>query len=302
MREDYSLCIIGNDVISLFPSLDSITTGKIVREEVARSTMKIEGFNTRLGLRYIAMNEEYTSDLGPLRRLLPTRMTKPGVKPTMKCKWVNNKEVLDDEDWVYPPLTPTAAQIRLITGHVAEIGTRTLFENFVYQFGGVAYHQQQGGPIGARVTMCAARMVMQHWARGYTVILLNAGLRIPLLGGYVDDGRQGSTTLRRGMVFDEERKEFVFDEVQKRIDDEEKEPDNKRMARICLPAMNSVNKNLKFTTECPEDFPRKRLPTLDFVIWMVKGQLYHSYFEKAMRLQYTIMQRAARRWPYKEMS
>ena len=131
VREDYSLCIIGNDVISLFPSLDSITTGKIVREEVARSTIEIEGFNTRLGLRYIAMNEEYTSDLGPLRRLLPTRMTKPGVKPTMKCKWVNNKEVLDDEDWVYPPLAPTAAQIRLITGHVAEIGTHTLFENFV---------------------------------------------------------------------------------------------------------------------------------------------------------------------------
>ena len=150
VREDYSLCIIGNDVISLFPSLDSITTGRIVRGEVARSTIEIEGFNTRLGLRYIAMNEKYTSDLDPIRHLLPTRLTKPGVKPTMKCKWVNNKEVLDDEDWVYPPLTPTAAQTRLITGHVAEIGTRTLFENFVYQFGGVAYHQQQGGPIGAR--------------------------------------------------------------------------------------------------------------------------------------------------------
>ena len=95
------------------------------------------------------------------------------------------------------------------------------------------------------------------------------------------------------MIFDEERKEFVFDEEQKKIDDSKNEPDNKRMARICLPAMNSVNQNLKFTTECPEDFERERLPTLDFVIWMVNGQLYHSYFEKAMRLQYTIMQRAA---------
>ena len=58
VREDYSLWIIGNDVISLFPSLDSITTGRIVRGEVARSTIEIEGFNTRLGLRYIAMNEK----------------------------------------------------------------------------------------------------------------------------------------------------------------------------------------------------------------------------------------------------
>ena len=177
------MCIIGNDVVSLFPSLDSINTGKIVRGEVARSSMTIEGFNTRLGLRYIAMNEEYTSDLQHLRRLMPTRLTKPGIQPTMKSKWVNNKEILEDDDWVYPPLIPTQEETRLIHGHVAEIGTRVIFENFVYQFGGVAYHQQQGGPIGARVTMCAARMVMQHWARGYASILLKARLRLPLFGG-----------------------------------------------------------------------------------------------------------------------
>ena len=82
-----------------------------------------------------------------------------------------------------------------------------IFQNFVYQFGGKAYHQQEGGPIGARVTMCASRMVMQHWARGYEAILLKAGLRIPLLGGYVDDGRQGTTVLRKGMYFNEERGE-----------------------------------------------------------------------------------------------
>ena len=293
VREDYTLCILGNDVVALFPSLDSETTGKIVRGEVTRSTITIEGFSTKLGLKYIAMNEEYTSDLGPLRKLLPTRMTKPGVKPTMKSKWVNHKEVLADDDYVYPPFTPTQEETRRIQGHVAEIGVRTLFENFAYQFGGEAFHQQQGGPIGARVTMCAARMVMQHWARGYSEILIKAGLRLPLFGGYVDDGRQGSTVLRRGMIFCEQKKEFVFSEEQKEIDDKENEPDNRRMARICLPAMNSVNENLKFTTECPEDFPRERLPTLDFVLWMKKGLIYHSYFEKAMRLQYTIMQRTA---------
>ena len=100
VREDYTLSVIGNDVISLFPSLDSVNTSKIVREEVEKSTIKIEGFNEKLGLRYIVMNEEYTGDLGPIEELLPTRVTKPGVKPGMKSKWVNCKEVLDDEDWI----------------------------------------------------------------------------------------------------------------------------------------------------------------------------------------------------------
>ena len=132
------------------------------------------------------------------------RITKPGTKPTMKSKWVNNKEILADDDWVYPKRTPTEKETRLIMGHVAEIGTRTIFDNFCYQFGGKAYHQQAGGPIGARVTMCASRMVMQHWARGYSSILLQAGLRLPLFSGYVDDGGVGSTVLIRGMKFDVE--------------------------------------------------------------------------------------------------
>ena len=136
-------------------------------------------------------------------------------------------------------------------------------------------------------------MVMQHWARGYTSILLRAGLRLPLMTGYVDDGRQGSTVLRKGMIFNEEKGEFMMDTEQYKLDKENDEPDNIRMARICLPAMNSVNRNLRFTTECPEEFDRNRLPTLDFMLWMVDGILYHSYFEKTMKSQYTIMQRTA---------
>ena len=95
------------------------------------------------------------------------------------------------------------------------------------------------------------------------------------------------------MKFHVERRMFIHCEEQLRIDEEEDAPDNVRMAKICLPAMNSVNKNLKFTKEAPEDFANNRLPTLDFVMWMKRGLIYHSYYEKSMRLQYTIMQRTA---------
>jgi hypothetical protein len=145
----------------------------------------------RLGVKYIAMNREYTGNLDELEHLLPKRVTKPGAMPGMKSKWVNHKEILDDDYWIYPQGKPTEMQERQIIGRVAEIGTRVVFENFVYRFGGEAYHQQHGGPIGAWITMCAAKMVMQNWAEKYHGILIRAGLRIPLLTGYVDDGRQG---------------------------------------------------------------------------------------------------------------
>ena len=50
------------------------------------------------------------------------------------------------------------------------------------------------------------------------------------------------------------------------------------MARICLPAMNAVNEDLTFTVEVASDFPEKKLPTLDFNLWMRKDQsLTHNY-------------------------
>ena len=108
-----------------------------------------------------------TGNLDEIEHLLPNRVTKPGVMPGMKSKWVNHKEILNDDDWIYPQGKLTEKQERQIIGRVAEIGTRVIFENFVYRFGGEAYHQQHGGPIGPRITMCAAKMVMQNWADKY---------------------------------------------------------------------------------------------------------------------------------------
>ena len=90
--------------------------------------------------------------------------------------------------------------------------------------------------------------------------------------------------MRKGMLFDESVGEFRMDVEQHRKDMEENLPDNVRMAKVCLTtAMNSINKDLKFTTEAPEDFDNNRLPTLDFMIWMVDGMIYHTYFEKPMK-------------------
>ena len=45
--------------------------------------------------------------------------------------------------------------------------TRVIWENFCYKFAGKTYKQSTGGPIGARVTMCAARLIMQDWGERY---------------------------------------------------------------------------------------------------------------------------------------
>ena len=296
-EKDLEVCLLGNDVVVLFPSIKSKNTGKIVRRRVILSPLQFEGFNWKQGARYIVMNRHLTSDLHELWGVLPYRRKTNGVEPGMNNKFVNSsKETEDDLEsrWVFPRKQPTQHQIRLIVGRVCEIALRAVFENFSSKFGGETYQQKEGGPIGARVTMAAARLVMQDWGESYMNILIDAKLIVDYLRGYVDDGRQVSTLLEKGMRFVKEKMRFEI--TREGLEEDEKmknETKNARMSRLCLPAMNAINEDLTFTMEIPEDFPLCRLPTLDFELWLEIWGLNHTYYEKLMKTPFLIMQRSA---------
>ena len=61
--------------------------------------------------------------------------------------------------------------------------------------------------------------------------------------------------------------------------------------------MNSVFPNIQFTVEREEDFPNRRLPTLDCELWLEESEegnfIRYSFFEKVMKNPYCIMQSSA---------
>ena len=186
-------------------------------------------------------------------------------------------------------------QVQIIADVVAEIAIKTLFKNFCYRFGGKLYHQTDGGPIGVRATGAASNLVMENWASQYLSILENSGVLVALLAGYVDDGRQVTSTLDLGMRFSPEEKVFKHSKEHEEEDKRRRaqgETSNQRMARITLEAMNSINPDLVLTSESQEDFPTRRLPTLLFEMWISGGVIRHSYFQKSMKTQYVIMERS----------
>jgi hypothetical protein len=211
----------------------------------------------------------------------------------MKNLEITRKERNTTTTWVFPERTATAEEKAMLRGRMCEIGVRTIFSNFCYSFGGKNYIQQHGGPIGARVTMSAARMVMQDWAEQYHQILLNIGLKVWLFAGYVDDGRQGTSNIRMGTRFQEEKKVFEWRQEWEDEDKLENTTNTARVSKLCNKAMNSINPDLQFTVETSEDFKEKRLPSLDFYMWVEDGQIKHSYFEKPMKTQLVIMKRSA---------
>jgi hypothetical protein len=172
---------------------------------------------------------------------------------------------------------------------MAEIGVRVVWDNFTYSFGGNTYLQKSGGPIGARLTMATARIVMQNWGRKYRGILSTCGLEDWLSESYVYDARQSTQAVKKGNRFDVETGTMKFSREALQEDIKmcnEGESTNKRMSRICLPIMNSINRDLVFTVEVPEDFPNGKMPTLDFDMEIVGWGLTHSYFEKSMKTPY----------------
>ena len=105
--------------------------------------------------------------------------------------------------------------------------------------------------------MAAARLVMQTWGEEYGEILRRSGLEVDFLNGYVDDNRQESTLLKKGMRFVEREKKFkiTMEGLEEDRDIYIKINKNERMARLCLPAMHSINEDLKLTVEIHEELP-----------------------------------------------
>ena len=153
-----------------------------------------------------------------------------------------------------------------------------------------------GGPIGARVTMAASSLVMQHWGEEFKKILHSSRIPAPLVKGYVDDGRLVTLALRMGCRYDKSERCFKFSEgalVEDRVRASEGETKVARWARIALEAMNDINPDVQFTAETAEDFVSGWLPTLDLDLKMVKDCISHTYYQKPMRTPLLVMENSA---------
>ena len=189
------------------------------------------------------MNKGLTTEIEEIEHLLPTRKntsTKELKMSAVTTSWTpENKFNFEDKKL-------SQEETRKVIARVVEVATRTLFENHMYRFGGQVYRQENGGSIGDRWTGSAAEIVMQDWSEQYQKILDNSGLVTLLLAGYVDDGRQATTVLPMGSRYDEKANKFISTpegELEDKKKQAEGESCNKRMARVCQKAMNSINPN-----------------------------------------------------------
>jgi len=287
---------LGSDVEALFPSLSASNTARIVREQAIKSNIVWENVDPKWLCLYVHLNGGESSDIRDIEHLLPKRTPgRRGREAGMGSLEAKRREVRDsgEGNWIWPEELPNEKETRILIGIALEIAVKMVFNNFIYTFGGESFLQSFGGPIGARITMCVSRLVMQDWHEQFITRLRESKLFERLGGLYVDDGRNLYEVFEYGTryVYETETLE-ILEEWRK--EDIVNYRNRKELTRTEISKlMNDINKDLKFTTEVEEEFDNGRLPTLSFEMWCGEDSITHSYFEKPMRSQILTMSRSS---------
>ena len=113
-----------------------------------------------------------------LSRVVPRRRYTKGPRPKVtgqEAKGAKDLEDDPDSQWVFPPNDPTDWEKKKILAACVEIGIHASFSNHIYCFGGRAFKQLKGGPIGSRLTMAVARIVMMVFGDRLRQAMATAG-------------------------------------------------------------------------------------------------------------------------------
>ena len=293
--------LVGADCIQLFPSLKAAQSGRIVREAAAKiisqSGLEIRGLDYQEIAKYVRMNmSDFEIQARKLNKIIPVRKFNRGSMPGMSGEEATRGYIPEDEErFIHSLREPTDVEKVNLYATALECSIRFIFSKNLYRFANTTYLQSDSGPIGLRVTMCVARLVMGEWADKLREILDKSGIERHLEALYVDDIRFVLSSLPLGWRWSQEDKQFIFKEEWKKDDIISNDSSTRRTSREICKAMNSIYSNLQFTVEIEEDFENSRLPTLDCQIFMDKStyQIEYSFFEKSMKTPFCVMKNSA---------
>ena len=155
---------------------------------------------------YIHQNRDLVENIDEINHLLPQkrpgRRGKEGGMHSFECLQRHLVTNGEKSCWIWPSVEIKEDDIRNLLAVSIEVAIKFFFKHFVYNFGGQNYLQEDGGPIGARLTMAVARLVLQDWSEQFGQILKSCKIVELLKGIYVDDGRNVLSKLSNSMRFD----------------------------------------------------------------------------------------------------
>ena len=130
-----SLVAIGADAVALYPSLKARLSGQAVYRAVLESDLMFDMVDNKEAARYIALTHTKSEvRIHHLRRILPWRRNKKGVRPTIIGPAAQGPEAGEEEQWRFPNVALTAIEKKMLVAEVMRIAVEAVFQTHVYQF------------------------------------------------------------------------------------------------------------------------------------------------------------------------
>lgn len=148
-------------------------------------------------------------------------------------------------------------------------------------------------PIGVDLSRDVAELEMVDWTVMLMDIVENNQLVTDLDFIYVDDVRDILTPINNGWEYDTQDKRFKYDLLLHQAEDQEGVTPTMKSLKEMGKIYNNIKPHLRFTLESLEDYPKKRLPTLDCEIWLDGKRVVTNYYHKPTKTPYCIMATSA---------
>ena len=168
-------------------------TCEIVAEAIMNSNIKFEVDVDSIG-RYIRLttSQENIEQWG-VDHLCPRRQIRRGAAPSLNSRIYMETKGLGPSDkelekWDPPTTHPTSpTQVRKLMAVAMRIAITVFMTNYTYQFGSQTKMQEEGGSIGAGLTVQLSRVVMRKFDKEFVKKVMEEMKKLNIDTRYVDD-------------------------------------------------------------------------------------------------------------------
>ena len=268
------MCIIGSDVVSLFPSLKNVETGRLARYALLDTEVEFENFDYLMGLRYLKIvGGDALLNRARLGRLAPRWLGKREDLTT-----IGGSKSKDPKSWRDTTRDIFKTDRKRIIAAVMEVLINVVMSSHVYSFAGKIFLQSDGGPIGLRSTATLASLAMKLWDLAWMKLVKKESIKVDEFFRYVDDIRNFLAPLCEGWRWN--GCTFEFSKIWETEDLNSNESDEFRTMKELNKAMCSLISYLQFESEVGEMHESQKLPTLDTNLWIEGGKVMYEFYEK----------------------
>ena len=286
------------DVGAMFPSFVHKEVARTCRIEFLHSRLTVKVDVVALGL-YLAIiyqdRRQELEDLG-LNRVVQKR-----IHPRARKIMISTEEVLEPgsntvSKFHPPEQVATKEQEKLMFALALEEGILAVFSSHYYSFNGDVKLQQEGGPIGLKVSGSVGKVVMLAWSRELKKKVDIAAANIPsfhlhLHKLYVDDNNIACEELPPGTRLVGEGWEVQEDKVE----EDRMISGDKRTALLVQELANTICPYLQVVADFPSNHTSGWMPVLNIQFQVADdNSIDYKWFKKPVATPYyTILNRSA---------